>query len=76
VAIDPNEDRIVAKGIREQSVRFMENARYLWVKRNDVWKRKHKFSVRNLDEWYKAKNAVDQLAPNCCFKMKGFTFQY
>jgi len=68
VAIDLNEYRIVAKGIRDQSVRFMENARYLWVKRNDVWKRKHEF--------YKAKNAVDQLAPNCCFKMRGFTFQY
>jgi hypothetical protein len=36
---------------------------YLWVKRNDVWKRKNKFSVRNLDEWNKLKAAVDQLAP-------------
>jgi hypothetical protein len=35
---------------------------YLWEKRNDVWKRKNKFSVRNLDEWNKVKNAVDQLA--------------
>ena len=35
---------------------------YLWVKRNDVWKRKNKFSVRNMDEWNKLKNAVDQLA--------------
>jgi hypothetical protein len=35
---------------------------YLWVKKNDVWKRKNKFSVRNLDEWNKVKNAVDQLA--------------
>ena len=23
---------------------------YLWEKRNDVWKRKNKFSVRSLDE--------------------------
>ena len=36
---------------------------YLWEKRNDVWKRKNKFSVRSLDEWNKLKNAVDQLAP-------------
>jgi hypothetical protein len=35
---------------------------YLWVKKNDVWKRKNKFSIRNLDEWNKVKNAVDQLA--------------
>jgi hypothetical protein len=36
---------------------------YLWEKRNDVWKRKNKFSVRNMDEWNKLKNAVEQLAP-------------
>ena len=36
---------------------------YLWEKRNDVWKRKNKFSVRSLDEWNKLKNAIDQLAP-------------
>lgn len=36
---------------------------YLWEKRNDAWKRKNKFSVRNLDEWNKLKNAIDQLAP-------------
>ena len=36
---------------------------YLWVKKNDLWTRKNKFSVRNLDEWNKIKNAVDQLAP-------------
>ena len=36
---------------------------YLWVKREDVWKRKHKFEVRNLDEWNKLKNAIEQLAP-------------
>ncbi len=36
---------------------------YLWVKRNDVWKRKNKFSVRNIDEWNKLKNAVEQLVP-------------
>jgi len=35
---------------------------YLWENRNGVWKRKSKFSVRNLDEWDKVKNAVDQLA--------------
>jgi len=36
---------------------------YLWEKRNDVWKRKNKFSVRNLEEWEKLKAAIDQLAP-------------
>lgn len=36
---------------------------YLWQKRQDVWKRKHKFNVRNLEEWNKLKNAVDQLVP-------------
>jgi len=36
---------------------------YLWQKKQDAWKRKHKFNVRNMDEWNKLKNAVDQLAP-------------
>jgi len=36
---------------------------YLWQKREDIWKRKHKFNVRNLEEWNKLKNAVEQLAP-------------
>jgi hypothetical protein len=35
---------------------------YLWENKNGAWKRKNKFSVRNLDEWNKVKNAVDQLA--------------
>jgi hypothetical protein len=35
---------------------------YLWEKRGDVWKRKHKFNVRNLDEWNKLKNGIEQLA--------------
>ena len=41
---------------------------YLWEKRNDVWKRKNKFSVRNLDEWNKVKDAVDQLVPKLASK--------
>ena len=41
---------------------------YLWVKRNDAWKRKNKFSVRNMDEWNKLKNAVEQLAPKLASK--------
>jgi len=36
---------------------------YLWQKREDAWKRKHKFNIRNLDEWNKLKNAIEQLAP-------------
>ncbi len=35
---------------------------YLWQKRNGVWKRKNKFGIRNLDEWSKLKDAVEQLA--------------
>jgi aminopeptidase len=41
---------------------------YLWQKRNDQWKRKNKFGIRNLDEWNKLKNAVDQLAPKLAVK--------
>ena len=36
---------------------------YLWQKKQDVWKRKHKFNVRNLAEWSKLKNAIEQLTP-------------
>lgn len=36
---------------------------YLWQKRKDEWKRKHKFNVRNLEEWGKLKNAIEQLIP-------------
>jgi hypothetical protein len=36
---------------------------YLWQKREDNWKRKHKFNVRNMDEWNKLKGAIEQLAP-------------
>jgi hypothetical protein len=41
---------------------------YLWQKKADVWKRKHKFNVRNLDEWNKLKSAVEQLAPKLASK--------
>lgn len=36
---------------------------YLWQKRSGVWKRKHKFNIRNLEEWNKIKNAIEKLAP-------------
>jgi hypothetical protein len=36
---------------------------YLWQKKQDVWKRKHKFIVRNLDEWSKLKSAIELFAP-------------
>jgi len=36
---------------------------YLWQKREEKWKRKHKFNVRNMDEWNKLKSAIEQLAP-------------
>jgi hypothetical protein len=41
---------------------------YLWENRNGVWKRKNKFSIRNLDEWNKVKDAVEQLAPKLASK--------
>jgi hypothetical protein len=41
---------------------------YLWQKRGEAWKRKHKFNVRNMDEWNKLKNAVEQLAPKLTSK--------
>jgi hypothetical protein len=47
---------------------------YLWEKRKDaetgveVWKRKHKFNIRNLDEWNKLKDAIEQLTPKLVSK--------
>ncbi|MEM3596712.1 MAG: hypothetical protein QXJ53_01060 [Candidatus Bathyarchaeia archaeon] len=41
---------------------------YLWQKRNDAWKRKHKFNIRNLDEWNKLKSAIEQLTPKLALK--------
>jgi hypothetical protein len=53
---------------------------YLWQKRKDKqeteseqepeakWKRKHKFNVRDLEEWNKLKNAIEQLAPKLTAK--------
>jgi hypothetical protein len=36
---------------------------YLWQKRAESWKRKHKFNIRNLEEWNKLKSAIEQLTP-------------
>jgi hypothetical protein len=41
---------------------------YLWENRDNAWKRKNKFSVRNLDEWNKVRSAVEQLSPKLAFK--------
>jgi DNA topoisomerase IA len=56
---------------------------YLWQKRKEKqeegeeqkeakteckWKRKHKFNVRDLEEWNKLKNAIEQLAPKLAAK--------
>ena len=38
-------------------------AMYMWTFRDGKWKRKHKFQLRNVDEWNKVKNAVDKLVP-------------
>jgi hypothetical protein len=36
---------------------------YLWTKKNDAWKRKHKFQLRSLQDWEKVKGAIDKLVP-------------
>jgi hypothetical protein len=41
---------------------------YLWQKRNGSWKRKHKFNIRNLEEWNKLKSAIEQLTPKLLSK--------
>jgi hypothetical protein len=41
---------------------------YLWQRREDAWKRKHKFNVRNLEEWDKLKSAIEQLTPKLASK--------
>ena len=41
---------------------------YLWQKKADVWKRKHKFNIRNIDEWNKLKAAIEQLTPKLASK--------
>jgi hypothetical protein len=38
-------------------------AMYLWQFRDGKWKRKHKFQIRNFEEWEKVKTTVDKLAP-------------
>jgi len=38
-------------------------AMYLWQKRGDQWKRKHKFQIRNVQEWEKLKGAIEKLTP-------------
>lgn len=38
-------------------------AMYMWEFRNGKWKRKHKFSIRGLDEWNKVKSSIEQLLP-------------
>lgn len=38
-------------------------AMYLWQKKGDQWKRKHKFQIRNLQEWEKLKGAIEKLTP-------------
>ena len=38
-------------------------AMYLWQFRNGTWKRKHKFQLRNVDEWNKVKDAIDKFLP-------------
>jgi len=34
---------------------------YLWIKKGDQWKRKHKFVVRSLEEWNKIREPVESL---------------
>lgn len=41
---------------------------YLWQNRNGTWKRKHKFTIKNLEEWDKLRNAIEQLVPKLVSK--------
>ena len=41
---------------------------YLWWNKDGAWKRKHKFNIRNLDEWSKLKSAIEQLTPKLVSK--------
>jgi len=38
-------------------------AMYLWQKKGEQWKRKHKFQIRNLQEWEKLKGDIEKLTP-------------
>ena len=38
-------------------------AMYMWQYVDGKWKRKHKFHIRNMDEWNKVKGVVEQLLP-------------
>ncbi len=38
-------------------------AMYMWEFRDGKWKRKHKFSIKNPNEWNKVKNSVEHLLP-------------
>lgn len=38
-------------------------AMYMWQQTDGKWKRKHKFHIRNVDEWNKVKGVVEQLLP-------------
>jgi hypothetical protein len=49
---------VLYESVGKRSIGF-----YLWVKRNDAWKRKNKFSFRNPEEWNKLKTAAEQLTP-------------
>ena len=41
---------------------------YLWQERDGNWKRKHKFTIKNLEEWTKLKNAIEKFALNLSSK--------
>jgi len=34
---------------------------YLWDKRNDQWKRRQKFVVKNKEEWQRLKDAIEEI---------------
>lgn len=41
---------------------------YLWQNRDGTWKRKHKFTIKNSDEWNKLRTAIEQLTPKLVSK--------
>jgi hypothetical protein len=48
---------VVVESFGKQSINM-----YLWQSRDGAWKRKHKFTIRSLDEWKKVEKTINQLA--------------
>lgn len=47
---------VLTEAFGKKSINF-----YLWVKMGDMWKRKHKFVVRDSAEWLQIKSTVESM---------------